>query len=352
MTQTSRILAQEKPAVFVGGMIKNKNNQVSGRTSLLKSGGKSASVKQRFKTSMVRRRGLVISVMLGCAIHVVAENIVFSDTRVKALCIANWDDDNDGELSIDEAAAVTSLGRVFREKTDIRCFNELKYFTGLGSIDDYAFYKSSLETLVLPPTVTLIGDYAFSQSNISGEMVVPGTVKNIGDYSFYSCQKLTSVILEEGVETVGWHAISGPVSVLSLPSSLTSASSMFIDPYVSASSGIFIPEGDLTVVTHAEIPAAINSMAFYYVFSKAHLICPPGSIEVYRSASGWSKFGEYLEAGDVNRDGRLDIADVTLLIAFIQGREHTETEARIADVNGDGVLDGDDVTLLCSYILG
>ena len=73
-----------------------------------------------------------------------AENITFADANVKALCIANWDTDKDGELSTDEAAAVKSLGTVFREKNNIGTFEELKYFTGLTAISDYAFYKSSI----------------------------------------------------------------------------------------------------------------------------------------------------------------------------------------------------------------
>ena len=273
---------------------------------------------------------LVISaIALSCQLW--AADIEFADAGVKTLCVANWDTSGDGELSEEEAAAVTTLGTVFREKTSIGAFPELRYFTGLTAIDDYAFYKSS----------------------ISGELRVPGNVKIIGDYAFNSCRQLTSVVLEEGVEEVGWHTFSGPIAMLSLPASLTFMSSMAIDPYVNgASSGMFTPEGDLYVYAHGTTPADINNYAFYYVFAAAHLIVPCGSKEAYREAWAWSHFGEYIEAGDVNRDGRLDIADVTLLIAYIQGREHTETEARIADVNGDGLLDGKDVEQLCQYLLG
>ena len=43
--------------------------------------------------------------------------IVFADANVKALCIANWDTDGDGELTVAEAAVVTDLGRVFNNNT-------------------------------------------------------------------------------------------------------------------------------------------------------------------------------------------------------------------------------------------
>ncbi len=38
--------------------------------------------------------------------------IVFADSAVKSICVANWDTNGDGELSYAEAAAVTDLGNV------------------------------------------------------------------------------------------------------------------------------------------------------------------------------------------------------------------------------------------------
>lgn len=260
-----------------------------------------------------------------------ADNITFANAAVKALCVANWDTDKDGELSTDEAAAVTTLGEVFRGNKEIGTFSELKYFTGL----------------------TEIGEYAFSESSISGELHIPGNVKAIRNYAFYNCKQLTAVVLDEGVETVGWHSFSGPIRTFSLPVSLTFMSSMAIDPYVNAdsSAGIFIPEGDLYVYVQSATPAPINGFAFYYVFADAHLVVPHGCAAAYKAEEGWSHFGQYIEVGDVNRDGKLNVADIALLVAYVIGREYTEIEARIADVNGDGAVDADDVTLLCSYIL-
>ena len=59
------------------------------------------------------------------------ENIQFEDLQVKAICCKNWDTNNDGELSYAEAAAVESIGTVFRDNTNIIAFTELKYFTSV-----------------------------------------------------------------------------------------------------------------------------------------------------------------------------------------------------------------------------
>lgn len=88
--------------------------------------------------------------------------IEFADADVKAICIANWDTNKDGELSFDEAAAVTDLGNAFSGQS-ITSFNELQYFTGLTSIGDNAFSNcASLAEITIPANITSIGASAFS----------------------------------------------------------------------------------------------------------------------------------------------------------------------------------------------
>lgn len=273
---------------------------------------------------------LLLTITVG-TVSAKADNITFADANVKALCVGNWDTDKDGELSTEEAAAVTTLGTVFKGKTNITTFDELRYFTG----------------------VTTIGEYAFSGSSIGPTLTIPGTVKTIGNYAFNNCRSLTRIILQEGVESVGWHTFSGPISFLSLPASLTTMSSMAVDPYVNAdpSSGIFIPEGDLWVYVHSKTPATINEFAFYYLFGEGHLVVPPGTIDAYKAEPGWSHFGEYLVLGDVNGDGAVNVLDVTTLVSYVLNEPQETFVEAAADVNGDGNINTLDVTALVSIIL-
>lgn len=299
---------------------------------------------------MNRRTLIAASLCLACCgLH--AENIQFADRSVKALCLQHWDSDGDGQLSTEEAAAVTTLGEVFKSSSYGTVFPELRYFTGLTKIDDYAFYKSSIQHVEFPSTVTAIGEYAFSESNISGELRIPGTVKSISDHAFQQCRQMTSVILEEGVQTIGWKSFTGPIGILSLPSTLTYMSSMAIDPYVSAgsSSGVMIPEGDLYVYVHSTTPPAVHDYAFYYMFTDCHLVVPTGFIEAYKAAYAWSKFGEYLEYGDVNLDGLVNDSDLSAIENFMSSGE-SEFNPLLSDVNFDGVTDEKDVEYLKNYI--
>ena len=113
---------------------------------------------------------LLLTITVG-TVSAKADNITFADANVKALCVANWDTDKDGELSTDEAAAVTSFGTVFKGNKSITTFDEMRYFTG----------------------VTEIGESAFSGSSIGPTLTIPGNIKKIGNYAFSSCKSLNRI---------------------------------------------------------------------------------------------------------------------------------------------------------------
>lgn len=126
--------------------------------------------------------------------------ITFADANVKALCVANWDTNNDGELNYNEAAAVTSLGFVFYDNDNITSFDELQYFTSLTSIGERAF--------------------AYCQELISLE--IPHSVNEIGMRTFYGCSNLTTIVIPDSVETIGAEAFVGiNATHLELPASVS-----------------------------------------------------------------------------------------------------------------------------------
>ena len=106
--------------------------------------------------------------------------ITFADANVKAICVQHWDKNGDGELSKEEAAAVTDLGEVFYNNSKIGTFDELQYFTGLKSIGDRAFYGCIGLTSV----------------------TIPNSVTSIGSDAFYDCDNLTSITIPNSVTTL------------------------------------------------------------------------------------------------------------------------------------------------------
>ena len=127
--------------------------------------------------------------------------IVFADANVKALCVENWDTNGDGELSYDEAAAVTDLGGVFSGNNDITSFDELQYFTGITSL---AFSGcSSLKSIKFPASLTDIPSFSFRHCASLENIELTEYIKSIGEFAFADCTGLTSVNIPKNVESIG-----------------------------------------------------------------------------------------------------------------------------------------------------
>ena len=87
------------------------------------------------------------------------------------------------------------------------------------------YIDGSLVTdLVIPDSVTSIGDYAFRGCSGLTQITIPDSVTSIGNYAFYNCSGLTSVTIGDSVESIGdgaFYNCSGLTSV-TIPDSVTS----------------------------------------------------------------------------------------------------------------------------------
>ena len=114
--------------------------------------------------------------------------IHFADPETKFLCLIQWDEDDDGALSLEEASAVSVIGGF--GSSGITSFDELKYFSGLTAIALQAFRDCSLlSNITIPNTVTTIEDGAFLIAGITS-VTIPSSVTAIGDDVFYGCNNL------------------------------------------------------------------------------------------------------------------------------------------------------------------
>ena len=119
--------------------------------------------------------------------------IAFADNEVRDICLLNWDTNKNGHLSKSEAAAVKSIGKVF-QNSKISTFDEFQYFTGLGTLENLAFWQcSSLSSITLPSNLTAIGAQAFQGCISLASLEIPNTVSSIGEYAFMKCSSLTTV---------------------------------------------------------------------------------------------------------------------------------------------------------------
>ena len=187
-------------------------------------------------------------------------NITFASSYVKAICVANWDTNGDGELSMEEAAAVTNLRNEFK-KCKISSFNELQYFTGLTNIGNQEFYEcTDLTSVTIPSGVTSIDSQAFQYCSALTSITIPSSVTTIGGYAFSGCSGLTSITIPSSVTSIGNYAF-----------------------------------GSLTTVTMKNAtPISIPAYAFGNR-ANATLFVPEGSKEAYAAADYWKEFNVILE---------------------------------------------------------
>lgn len=116
-----------------------------------------------------------------------ADVIMTTETNpaVLAICYAQGWCANPNYMTKSEAEAVTSVGTVFRNNTDITHFDEFEYFTGVTSLASYAFVCKNLTTIKIPDSVTTIGSRAFNVQGGNLRYVTIGRgVTSIGSMAF------------------------------------------------------------------------------------------------------------------------------------------------------------------------
>ena len=98
------------------------------------------------------------------------------------------------------------------------------YDTSYDRIGTYMFSRArALKTILLPNGVTSIGGDAFSGCTGLTSINIPGSVTTIGSNAFSGCTSLTTISIPGSVTTIGSNAFSGCTSLttISIPSSVT-----------------------------------------------------------------------------------------------------------------------------------
>ena len=66
-----------------------------------------------------------------------------------------------------------------------------------------------ITNVVIEEGVTRIGDYAFSVCSSLTSVTIPASVTSIGNYAFFDCRSLTSVTIPVSVTSIGNSAFYG-----------------------------------------------------------------------------------------------------------------------------------------------
>ncbi len=147
-------------------------------------------------------------------------------------------------------------------------------YTGLNTPHDLYLNGALVTDLIIPDSVTSIGDYAFSGCTGLTSVTIPNGVTSIGSYVFSDCTGLTSVTIPDSVTSIGGSAFSGctgltsvtiPNNVTSIDhtfSGCTSLTSVTIPNSVTSIDGAFSGCTSLTSVTIPNSVTGIGDYAF------------------------------------------------------------------------------------------
>jgi hypothetical protein len=141
----------------------------------------------------------------------------------------------------------------------------------------------TVETYVIPNSVTNIEDGAFCYCESLTSITIPNDVTNIGIIAFSHCSSLNSVIVPNSVTTIGEGAFH---YCRSLPSIIIPNS------VISIGERTFASCSRLSLITNLNpVPVEINSNVFEYVkINECTLEVPMTSVSAYQNAEVWKEF--------------------------------------------------------------
>lgn len=237
-------------------------------------------------------------------------------------------------------------------------YNSVTYL--VTEIGDYAFSSCvGLHNVVIPNTVTTIGQSAFHYCNNIDSLYIGSGVTTIGDYAFFHCLSLHSLVIPNSVTTIGQSAFQDCLDIDSLyigsgvtyigaeafrgctglkylfynissPGRIlpdlhgggdTNILFYFMDinhitsPFKSTQTPLFttLVIGDSvktlaynafadrntirTIIIHRSNPPAIKTGTFEFdqLDSIVTVIVPCGTVETYRNADNWNRFNNIQE---------------------------------------------------------
>lgn len=189
---------------------------------------------------------------------------------------------------------------------------EIRFYNGMGTTNkevfsttdnifpNYFYYEiSSLQSIILPKSVTEIGYCAFKGCTGLTSVEIPNSVTEIGSSVFEGCTGLTSVKIPNSVTKIGSSAFEGCTGLTSItiPSKVTSLVTQgSLYPY----SSVF---ADCTALKEVHVknptPPEIQNDTFS-TYAYITLYVPAGSKEAYQNHSIWKKFGTIIEEGEAS----------------------------------------------------
>ena len=176
-----------------------------------------------------------------------------------------------------------------------RSLSDIVIPSSVTSIGEWAFWGcSSLSDIVIPSSVTSIGDGAFMCCRSLSKIVIPSSVTSIGFSAFFDCSSLSEIVIPSSVTSIGNRAFFScrSLSKIVIPSSVTSIGDCAFERCCSLSEIV--------------IPSSVTSIgvsAFSCCGSLSKIVIPSGVTIIGDRAFSRCKFPDNLKQELISRFG-------------------------------------------------
>ena len=239
--------------------------------------------------------------------------------------------------------------------SNIKTFN---FGNSVTRIPPYICYNlTGLTSVTIPNSITSIGNYAFSGCTGLTSVTIPNSVTTIGRYAFSSCFGLTSISFPNSLTTINNNAFYNCTGLTSItiPNSINRIENYAFNGcsnLMTAVSRIVTPQS----VTYTYNNNQTN--IFTGIPEASTLYVPKGTISNYQleqyseKPNPWLAFGNMCEVvdGDVNLDGSVTSADVTVVYNHLLNGDNTYIAT--SDIDSDGTITAADITAIYNMLLG
>lgn len=203
-----------------------------------------------------------------------------------------------GLTSCTIGSGVTSIGnRAFENCTSLVKFGSNVYGllnipNSVTTLEQGAFYRcSGLTSCTIGSGITSIAASTFSNCSGLASIDIPSGVTSIGQEAFYRCSGLTSIVIPDSVTSIGNSAFNwcSNAATVTIGSGVTSIGGY---AFYSVSTQA---TGSRSFTIKATVPPTLGESAFAATNS-APIYVPRGSVNAYKSASGWSDYASRIQA--------------------------------------------------------
>ena len=253
--------------------------------------------------------------------------------------------------------------------------NDLIIPSSVTNIGNYVFSGcSSLTSLTIPSNVTSIGGYAFTDCSGLTSITFPSSLASIGVSTFSGCSGLTSITIPSSVTSIGNEAFSGCTNLKDVNSEITEVFVTGTDAFKGCENAtLHVPAGtyvaysgraDWNRIIHIEeategsqMTLACNTKGSVLVNGKTTFTNKIKDVEVNEEEENTFEFipneGCRLEQVTLNGlDVTLSVSNNKLTTMIPTNSQMMVVFSKGNDINGDGNVDISDVVSLVNLILG